>query len=399
MFTDTLTRITGPTYSPVTLTHTWGICPSYTNAGTASVQAFGGMQESYKYGEAIPNFHRRRADGELLPHTSFRKLENSSALTSGYSTIRTKYNTYNVCSESSGVALAWSGLSADSLLEATHPGFDLGVYAQEAAAAIDSNSFDLLTFAAEARELRKLYDFVSGRWLKAELARAATKKDPLRRNQKLADTFVDAWLGVRYGIRPLISDINNLNDALKKNLGNMRRFSERRGSGSSWTTTDELGAISTGWGRPITWPARRITSVKQSWRGSVTADIEMSTFKLNPLQTGWELIPYSFVADWFVSVGKTLGAINLALFAKGYQASIGFKTEIDVKYEVYGSPIVGDGYSLITTPTPVVMEQRLVYEERAPTRVSLTPFFNVRLDPWKAFDLYALLDQLARKLR
>lgn len=399
MFTDTLTRSTGPVYESVALTHTWGACPAVSGWGSASVNAFAGVTESWKYGEAIANFRRRRAAGELLPHTSFKKLVHSAAVTASYTTMKAKKAAWNVCSQSSGMDPAWSLLTVDHLLEVTQPNFDLGVYAQQAAAAIDSNSFDLLTFAAEARELRKLYDFVSGRWLKAELAKAAAKKNPLRRNQKLADTFVDSWLGVRYGIRPLIADINNLNDALKKNLGKLRRFSERRGSGSSWTTTDELGSIGTGWGQPISWPARRITSVSQSWRGSVTADIDLGTFKLNPLQTGWELIPYSFVADWFVSVGKTLGAINLALFAKGYQASIGFKTEIDVKYEMYGSPTASDGWSLVTTPTPLAIEQRVEYEERAPTRVSLTPFFNVRLDPWKAFDLYALLDQLARKLR
>jgi hypothetical protein len=44
----------------------------------------------------------------------------------------------------------------------------------------------------------------------------------------------------------------------------------------------------------------------------------------NPLLTGWEVIPYSFVLDWFVGVGDFLSAVNA--FNQGYSFKAGSST-------------------------------------------------------------------------
>lgn len=403
MFTDTLDRSTPYSSVNTPISLTWGICPSDTGAGSASMSAIEAWSQSWKRGEAIPNFHKRRAKGELLPFTNFLKVE-TEGYAGPYTQAKAKYATYNVCSSCTGLAPAWNlGLSYDSvMLELEESLWNWEAYVQAAAAAIDGKAFDLLTWAAELRELRKLWELISGRWLKSQLAKAASRKTLDKRNQDISDTFVDAWLGARYGIRPLIADINNLNEALKANLdGKLRRFKERRGVSHRWTTTDNLGATGIGWGWPGTLSFQREVSVDLSIRGSVIADIDLGTFKLNPIQTGWELLPYSFVLDWFISVGKALGAGSLILNAKETQAAKGFTTTWRSVTESVGdiTPTVS-GWQITSAPSlPMRIVEEWRIERRIPTRVSLTPFVNVRLDPWKAIDLYALFDQLARKLR
>lgn len=402
MYTDDLTRITPKTTVSTTETHKWGVCPSDSQY-TASMVVNDSWSQSWKYGEKIPDFHKRRAKGELLPFTNFYKGTNQGAILKKSGTVKAKNTQYNICSQSSNLCPAWSLQSFDDLWNAFEPSlWNWEAYVQAAAAAIDSKSFDLLTFAAELRELRKLWELISGRYFKKQLAKMADRKTLNKRNQDISDTFVDTWLGARYGIRPLIKDIENLNKALKDNLGELRRFKERVGVSSSWDTSTNLGNIAVGWGHPYTVPMTRTVQFSTSIRGSVIADIDVNTFKIAPLQTGWELLPYSFVVDWFLSVGRALGATSFLLFNKGYYAAKGLTVTFRQTVESGTSMTNTDGGKTIwlSPPNlPLILWDEWVVEKRVPTSVSLTPFAQVRLDPWKALDLYALLDQLARKLR
>jgi hypothetical protein len=46
---------------------------------------------------------------------------------------------------------------------------------------------------------------------------------------------------------------------------------------------------------------------------------------LNPLQLAWEVVPYSFVVDWFLPIGNWLGGLDAAAgldFESGYQTTL-----------------------------------------------------------------------------
>jgi hypothetical protein len=135
--------------------------------------------------------------------------------------------------------------------------------------------------------------------------------------------------------------------------------------------------------------------ISVSLRGSVVADIEVPAFQFNPLQAAWEIIPLSFVVDWFVNVGKTLNALSFSNLVKGYAASTGVKVHVERSYVTnivsLASPYISGGYEQTAS-------SEADYEMRQPRRLQLTvPQFMTRMNGFKALDLVLLVMQRFRK--
>lgn len=124
-----------------------------------------------------------------------------------------------------------------------------------------------------------------------------------------------------------------------------------------------------------------------SLRGSVTADINPPRFQLNPVITGWELIRFSFIIDWFVQVGTWLEAMSFLVFSTNYTASYGYKVTREVNCTmtdvVFNATSSGshEGYALSTG--------ELTW--RIPSTVSHLPTIRVNVNTPKMIDLWALL--------
>lgn len=334
---------------------------------------------SWKRGTCIPNFHKRKAAGELLPHTRFEKVEQETRKVPG-GTFKGEYN-FDILTETTQVH-AYTPMSFDTLMNAVEEsGKDYPQYIQAAAARIDGYGFDALTAIAEIKDFRRTWELISGKLFKAK--------------KSLGDKFFDAWLGGRYGLRPIYYDIIDLNDALKKKLDKLSRYSERVGASQQWTDEADHGYYSIGYGVPAHWTIRSVTRFDISLRGSVTADVKINTFDFNPLQTAWEVIPYSFVVDWFSSVGQALSAASLVTSAKGIAASGGYKATVEVDYS-WDDPVSTDSQYTITSWNKPTASAKLVVEQRFPSSVSITPFTTVNLDAWKAIDIIGLLRQIVR---
>jgi hypothetical protein len=120
----------------------------------------------------------------------------------------------------------------------------------------------------------------------------------------------------------------------------------------------------------------------------VAALIKPAQFIVDPLQTAWELTPYSFVLDWVLNVGDALAATKLKYLASAYTASQGAK-------------------SVTTRTATVVAEKRVGYVHMAyierysglftkvtryPTGISMQPSFTGReLSSDLVLDLRALV--------
>lgn len=123
----------------------------------------------------------------------------------------------------------------------------------------------------------------------------------------LADgkTVSDAWLAWNYGLRPIANDIKSLIDA----LGSIKPELEK----VSFTVQvkEELDA-----GSLAKHPVKATGSATKSCRCTITGARVSEVHLLakyglnNPATIGWELMPWSFVADWFVKVGDTLSTIT-----------------------------------------------------------------------------------------
>lgn len=117
----------------------------------------------------------------------------------------------------------------------------------------------------------------------------------------------NAWLAYTYGLRPLISDVYSAMKVLSKPKLDTVPVKVVR-SGNSQTA----GFY---WQNSSKTQKSRIDYVIKS-RGEITFEVTNPLFKsldslglINPALVAWELVPFSFVVDWFVPVGKAIQGI------------------------------------------------------------------------------------------
>jgi hypothetical protein len=157
-----------------------------------------------------------------------------------------------------------------------------------------------------------------------------------------------------YGWKPLLSDVHAQAENLARVLID-RSFVLRQVSASAKTEEwrDKRVAIAGG-----NWYNRRIDRITNVVRYTVRYTIQDGQAKvantfglLNPLLVAWELVPFSFVADWFLPVGNfldNLTAYNGLSFGDGTKKHLRVNQVTD-KFDSYGSPVLlGGGLWRIT---------------------------------------------------
>lgn len=150
--------------------------------------------------------------------------------------------------------------------------------------------------------------------------------------------WANEWLELKYGWQPLLSDIYGAaNEIINVNLGLMTF--KGRGSDSvntSGTRTVAAGGadlpgytnnpivlkqkISTFCACELQVTLKAPTSVQQAARWS----------SLNPVSIAWELVPYSFVVDWFYDIGGYLRNAETQILYNSAFVS-GYRSELSVE--------------------------------------------------------------------
>lgn len=129
--------------------------------------------------------------------------------------------------------------------------------------------------------------------------------------KKLASTVAGNWLGLKYGWLPLLSDIHGAVQALDSR------------DRTEWMVTVKGKASSIGEDHRdygTTGNANACYANSKVWKGCfVRIDATPSNSAVataaslgltNPAQLAWELLPYSFVVDWFLPVGDYLTQLD-----------------------------------------------------------------------------------------
>lgn len=130
--------------------------------------------------------------------------------------------------------------------------------------------------------------------------------------------LANMWLQYRYGFRPLVYDVHNLTKAALTQLSSPRITCRGSAYGRSAYTRSST-VYGYGAKTPIA-TCKTATSVQSSSRAGVLCDVDIDIANLLAvrlgceqfLTTAWDLIPLSFVVDWFIDVSSYLTQLSFA---------------------------------------------------------------------------------------
>lgn len=365
----------------LTTTNT-SIVKSDFNSGSLTSSTFvAEADRRYMVGANTPGFHRLKAEGKLIPHTPFTQVEWNGRFLSGSYTARRNSDgkeIYRRPYEGAPVSGAWriqDFLNYDCDPTSSPPASDMEYakyHLQQAASKIVSRGWDALTFAAEAKKTANMITGFNRRL--AKLIGTRNPRDAYR-----------LWLEGRYGWRTLAYDLRDIHNAAFNWDAKRKLFTERTGRSVSINSPSELvGTASWGTG---TLRVYKTANHEFSIRGSVAGLFTPQRLRFDPINTAWELVPFSFVLDWVYGVGVALEANAFVRASTAHTSSVGFKCVSHVTYdqEHEGKP----GYT--TSGGPIKYEYIGTRVSRSPTEIPLNPRLTGRaLTPDLALDMRAI---------
>ncbi len=171
--------------------------------------------------------------------------------------------------------------------------FHLGVFAGELGATTDTVVNTLGRLVKSMRALKR------GNFTDAALALGANPRSVKRKSfsKDRADDLSGSWLELQYGWKPLLGDVFEASKAFEKLTQPPRVSTVRASVKKSGTFNGSAGAL-----RYKSEYSEQLTrSITYEMVESLSAPRSLGL--LDPYSVVWELIPYSFVVDWFIPIG------------------------------------------------------------------------------------------------
>ena len=199
------------------------------------------------------------------------------------------------------------------------------------------SSFDVTTFLGELAESVETVKGIAHAFnegtKRLALEAAKVRKNPWRR-------FSQLWLGYRYGVRPMVNDARNAVKALQKGAD---KFNKGR-SRTSEDLAQGKDTLVNFYGRFELLVREKITG-RRTYRGIAyckTDFLSNGQLQSDPFVTAWELVPYSFVVDWFIGIGDYISTIRPTLLGEYFGVGNSAQTEYSYRREVVLARMLGD---------------------------------------------------------
>ena len=166
---------------------------------------------------------------------------------------------------------------------------------------------------------RNIVDAVEVLW------QGRTPKFGSGRQPKRGASLANNWLALQYGWKPLLQDIKGSMEALARY--NLEDYSVRAVTASAKVTNVEVVDIFDDYNAQVkigtifhAYLSQCRIGVKYRVNNHLRAFLSQTGFT-NPVNLAWEVLPYSFVVDWFIPIGpylETLTAYEGLDFYEGF---------------------------------------------------------------------------------
>lgn len=128
----------------------------------------------------------------------------------------------------------------------------------------------------------------------------------------------DSWLQTTLGIIPALSDVRNASEALEKRFNRFEESYPFKGNGTQESVVTTYGLSSKSDRLKIRFEKHRVTQARVTYYGRVASGVlgsralfEARQFGFDPssfLPTMWEIIPYSWLVDYFTNCGEVISS-------------------------------------------------------------------------------------------
>lgn len=204
----------------------------------------------------------------------------------------------------------------------------------EALAKAEDGIYDILTEFAELPETL--------RYLTGTVAKAADisknyekkrlkllkefRKGKIKTIERLTKALASLWLQYRYAIMPLVYSAQDVAKLLKEMKRTFAKYNTKE-AGVPFDVPPFKG-----WTFEGTSEATLRCFIKRSYDPNDLIDALLSSLKINPFATAYELTPLSFVVDWFINIGEIITAFTGSAQFKQQAATFSSLVEINGRY-------------------------------------------------------------------
>jgi len=120
----------------------------------------------------------------------------------------------------------------------------------------------------------------------------------------------DHWLELQYGWRPLLQDVHGAAELLARHIGSDPYHMKLTGSATAEAVITDFSVSDYPYAHGQEKAKSSAKYVLRVRLQNQCRQILSQTGISNPLLLAWELLPYSFVVDWFIPVGNYLEALT-----------------------------------------------------------------------------------------